>query len=218
MSDRIPNDAYMTPPALAIEMCRTARYWWRRWFPGYPRTRVLEPGCGTGNILDALRDWCPPSVIRGVDIDTDMVSLCLAKGHVVTQMDFLGEDSLDDPYQLIIGNPPYTYAQPFIEKSLAMLDTPGMLVFLTRLGLLAGQRRYSALHSVHPPSHVTVLPWRPSFIQTENSKTDKYDYMICIWTKPRYPTSLDWLIPPDEALPLLDEETNGSANAEESPS
>jgi glycosyltransferase involved in cell wall biosynthesis/SAM-dependent methyltransferase len=51
------------------------------------KAHVVDIGSGRGEMLDLLRD--AGVAARGVDIDTEMVAYCRAKGHTVEQMDAL---------------------------------------------------------------------------------------------------------------------------------
>jgi release factor glutamine methyltransferase len=79
--------------------------------------RALDLGTGSGNIAIALAKFVPQSRIVGVDISAQALELAIfnAKQHsVLDRIQFIYDDFLvilkqkpEDPYDLIISNPPY---------------------------------------------------------------------------------------------------------------
>jgi hypothetical protein len=82
---------------------------------------------------------------------------------------------------IIIGNPPFSQAEPFIRHALQWLPTDGILVFLLRLSFLEGQKRRDGLFSEHPPRAVAVCSKRPSF--TGDGKTNATAFAAFLWRK-----------------------------------
>jgi hypothetical protein len=82
-------------------------------------------------------------------------------------------------YDLIIGNPPYEYAEEFVRQSLRYLAPTGRIVFLLRLAFLESQERGVGLWREHPPYRVLTCSKRPSF--TGNGKTDSAAYAVYYW-------------------------------------
>ncbi|WP_323784050.1 DUF4942 domain-containing protein [Leisingera sp.] len=67
---------------------------------------VLEPSCGCGRIMDAVRETNPKARITGVEYDSGRVQESRAKGHQVYQANFL-EAAPNPVFDLVIMNPPF---------------------------------------------------------------------------------------------------------------
>lgn len=132
--------------------------------------RTLDPCCGDGAILEAVR---PFGHAYGIEIDEGRAEAARAKCHVVKVADALAlpRGAWDQP-DAIVTNPPFALALPFLERALAEVAEGGTVAFLLRLAWMAGQKR-AAFHRAHP-SDVYVLSRRPSF--TANGKSDSAEY------------------------------------------
>ena len=82
-------------------------------------------------------------------------------------------------FDLIIGNPPYEYAEEFTRRALQLLAPEGRIVYLFRLAFLEGQDRGVGLWLDHPPYRVATCSRRPSF--TGDGKTDSTAYACYYW-------------------------------------
>jgi len=148
---------------------------------------ILEPSAGQGVFINAIKNKHPDSQITGVEIDPNATTPEGADEWI--SGDFL-KQKISKRYDLAIGNPPYGLALEFVQKCLLHSDNTIMLL---RLGFLASIKR-SEFYRQNPPSHVHVLPNRPSFT---GASTDKYEYCFMSWgTATR--TELHWLptVPP----------------------
>ncbi len=151
---RIDQDAYSTPE-WAVRLL----------LPHLQRGDVLEPCCGEGAIGKVVFEaWGGPhdvyQSIDGVELDGGRSQQALQAGYF-DRID-CGQDYLTRPknrhYPLIITNPPFSLAMPFLEKALQEADT---VAFLLRLAWLASAER-NGFHRQNP-SDLIVLPKRPSF-------------------------------------------------------
>lgn len=66
-------------------------------------------------------------------------------------------------YDIIIGNPPFSLAKEFVEKSLDLLNENGVLIFLLRTAFLESKKRFEFWQS-NPVTGLYVLSKRPSFL------------------------------------------------------
>lgn len=106
---------------------------------------VWEPACGGGHMAIELER-------NGVTvIATDLYD----RGHGQGGVDFLAAQSLAAPY--IVTNPPYKYAQEFVEHSIE-LGADKIAMFL-KLTFLEGQKRRK-LFNKYPPKTVAVFTKR----------------------------------------------------------
>jgi hypothetical protein len=98
------NDSYETPPWVTDAIVRHLRSL---------ALHVWEPAAGSGQMVDAL--GCAGFQVTATDI--------------ATGVDFLDCDALpSDAIQAIVTNPPYTYAEPFIEHALLLTKPVGGVV------------------------------------------------------------------------------------------
>ena len=117
MLTRAPKQFYPTPKAV-LEHMDLGHYIERA-------SRILEPSCGDGRILDFIADRMNrDSQLFGIEIDAERAAACRAKGHAVLQTNFL--DHPPEPsFDLIVMNPPFfgrtwkkhvKHAQRFLAK------------------------------------------------------------------------------------------------------
>lgn len=159
---------------------------------------ALDPGAGTGVWGRALKKFFPEAEIHAIEIQN------LPKNDNYTG--WIRGDFLDDAVQehldfymatknerinLIIGNPPYKYAEEFIRKGLEIIPDEGYLIFLLRIDFLGSIKRGEGLFKDYPPNKVIVSSRRPSF--TGDRKTAGDNYCVGVWKgRPELPTILDW--------------------------
>lgn len=148
---------------------------------------IMDPGCGQGPWGKAAKVRWPGAAVTGVDIDP---GICEEYDKVI-KGDFLQLSKSTEPYDLIIGNPPYKFTEEFVRKSLDILSGNGQIIFLLRLNFLASRKRSTGLFKDHPPKAVYVLSTRPSF--TGDNKADDSEYALFVWAAGnKAPTEVHW--------------------------
>ena len=140
--------------------------------------RVLEPSAGNGNVCKMYKQYYPKARITAIELDEGFsvplqgVADSCYFGNFLTDFKF-------PKYDVIIGNPPFSLAQEFVEKSLTLLDDNGVLVFLLRTSFLESKKRHNFWQK-NLPSGLLVLSDRPSFT---GKGTDAASYAWFIWEK-----------------------------------
>jgi hypothetical protein len=187
----LPGDPYYTPNWVVRQCCEHV-------LPIVcPNpVSILEPAAGGGEFVRGVAAQFPDAVLHAVDRDSSLAGWPAATESYTA--DFLSwtspivsPDEHDHPYDLIVGNPPYSDAMAFVERSMMLGN---VVVLLLRQGFMSSQRRSAFFHE-HPPTDVFILAHRPSF--TGDNHTDAADYCFISWdvrlTEPGYPTRLRWL-------------------------
>ncbi len=87
--------------------------------------RVLEPSCGKGDILDALKELHPGLSIHAVEQNRALQDVLAAKGHAVEFADFLEHQGT---YDRIVMNPPFDADSEHVQHAYALLAPAGRLV------------------------------------------------------------------------------------------
>jgi hypothetical protein len=133
---------------------------------------VLDPCAGRGAILRALRDAAGVrSGATGIEIDAGRAEYCRSEAGGWLRVDH--GDALSVGWgrpPLVVANPPYSQAEAFVRRALAMVAPGGTVAMLLRLGFAAGLARV-ALHRERA-ADVLVLPRRPSFTGRGTDSTD----------------------------------------------
>ena len=138
--------------------------------------QVLEPSAGNGNIVRAIHKMYPEKSITAIEIRSEEYESIVRCSNKVIIDDFLTMNN-NGKFDIIIGNPPYSKAQEFIEKSLNLLSYSGILIFLLRTSFLESVKRHEFWQN-HPLAGLYTLSKRPSFTGTG---TDSASYSWFIW-------------------------------------
>ena len=117
--ERADKDYYATEPAATDWLCNIEP------FTG----PILEPSCGEGHISRQL-------MAHGYEV----VSRDLAARGFGEVADFLSSDNVQWDGD-IVTNPPYAFAQEFVEKALAIIPEGRKVAMFLKLTFLEGKKR-----------------------------------------------------------------------------
>ncbi len=110
---------------------------------------IWECACGEGHLSKILGEW-------GYNVrSTDLID----RGYGKSGVDFLKMQKDDYNGEMIITNPPYKFAQEFVEHALAISDEGSYICMFLKLTFLEGQTR-RALFDIAPPYKVLVFSAR----------------------------------------------------------
>lgn len=138
---------------------------------------VLEPSAGNGNICKVFKEYYPDKDLTAVELrEEEYNNLCRLNIDDVIINSYY---NIRDKFDIIIGNPPYSEAQEFIEHSFELLKENGILIFLLRTNFLESKKRYE-FWKKYPLSKLYTLSKRPSFT---GKGTDATSYSWFIWDK-----------------------------------
>lgn len=150
---RHPSDFYETPA-----WCTRAIL--RRFGGPIPGVRtVLDPACGRGAILNVVRELWPYVVTIGFELDGERAEIARSRGHHVTTADALTLSAERWQADLIVQNPPFKFAMPFVERSVGCAAVGA--ISLQGIDFAASKAR-AAFWKQHP-ADMHVLSRRPSF-------------------------------------------------------
>lgn len=145
-----------------------------------PGHLILEPSAGNGNIIEALRNRGYENHITAIELREEERYKLVGKADRVAILDYLTVEWREiGTYDVIIGNPPYSLAQEFIDKSLSLLRPRGRLILLLRTNFLESKKRFEWWQD-KIPSGLYVLSKRPSFT---GKGTDATSYSWFIWER-----------------------------------
>ncbi len=178
---RRKQDLYPTPPAVA-EAILSRIDGYRPYGLSLPN-RVLDIGSGEGVWGHAARRLWGPNVLRPFIEGVEIRGLGLPKGYSSTFTgDFLAMP-LHIPFNLIMGNPPYSIKNEIVMKVFneGWLVPGGHMVFLLPLQFLQGRWRFKNMFQPLPLAKVMVIVDRVSFYKTEKSSTNDTSYAAFYW-------------------------------------
>lgn len=161
--ERQSEDYYATDPIAATWLCKLEH------FDG----PILEPSCGEGHLSKELQR-------NGYDV----VSRDIVDRGFGEVADFLSIDNVEWNGD-IVTNPPYKYAQEFVEKALQIIPEGKKVAMFLKLTFLEGKSRKELFRSA-PPHTVYVSSSRlkcamnGDFDATQGSATA---YAWFVWVK-----------------------------------
>lgn len=172
MRPRDARDFYPTPEGLVLAILHAIAPWVSL---NERSPRILDVGAGHGIWGKIVRKLWPHAHIAGVDnhFHHPRVSGVYDVWFVCDFLEFNWEG-----YDIIIGNPPYKYAEEFVRHAHKFCDS---VIYLLRLAFLESQTRLYGLWQEIIPIIVWVLGRRPSF--TGDGKTDATAYAVYWWNK-----------------------------------
>ena len=131
--ERQSDDYYATEPKATEWLCRLEQF----------EGRILEPSCGEGHMSEVLKAAGYEVVSRdlvdrgyGEEADVLAIDNQVWDGNIVT-------------------NPPYKYAQQFVEKALSIIPEGKKVAMFLKLTFLEGKARRALFRST-PPIRVWV--------------------------------------------------------------
>lgn len=132
--ERADKDYYATEPAATEWLCRLEKF----------NAPILEPSCGEGHISKVLLQ-------HGYEVESrDLAD----RGFGMGGMDFLCPNF--EPWAGdIITNPPYAFAQEFVERALTMVQPGRKVAMFLKLTFLEGKKRRTLFRN-HPPRRIWV--------------------------------------------------------------
>ena len=139
---------------------------------------MLEPSAGNGNIVKILKEKYPDKNITSLELREEEYNNLNELSDRVVIDDFLYRN-IQNKYDIIIGNPPYSLAIEFVKKSLNCLKDDGILIFLLRTAFLESRGRYKFWQE-NPLTGLLTLSKRPSFT---GHGTDATSYSWFVWDK-----------------------------------
>jgi len=160
---RVKDDFYATPPSSTRKLLELYK------FKG---KKFLEPCCGAGHLAKVVQEFYPDIEITAFDL--------VDRGYGEGGVDFLTYET-DERFDFIITNPPYKYAQEFIERSLTLVRPKGTVAMFLKLQFLEGVGRASFFEK-YPPKYIYVFsarqsPWMNGNPVNEHGK--KWATTIC---------------------------------------
>ena len=120
--------------------------------------RVLEPSAGNGNIVEVVKRN-GKNTVTSVELRSEEADNLRAVSDKVIISDFLKFET-DDKFDFIIGNPPYSLAQEFLEKCFEIADKNTRIIMLLRTNFLESKKRCEFWQK-HPVNGLYVLSKRP---------------------------------------------------------
>lgn len=128
--ERADKDYYATEPSATEWLCRLEQF----------SKFILEPSCGEGHMSEVLK-------AHGYEV----VSRDLADRGYGEVADFL---SAENRYWIgdIVTNPPYAFAQEFVEKAIQIVQEGSKVAMFLKLTFLEGKGRARLFENYPPPS------------------------------------------------------------------
>ena len=169
LPDRVEDDVYNTPEPVVqhlVDIIRHERVVAKETFAPY---HVLDIGAGAGVWGKFIKNTYHHCLLSGVE------SRILPPPEYYDEW-YEDNDFIDftapQPYDLILGNPPYLHTKPLIElikHALYMLEHRGWLALLLKENFLFGTQRKAEIFDKFPPYQVWNISNRVPFTGPANT-------------------------------------------------
>ena len=139
--------------------------------------QVWECACGEGHLSQRMNDLLPHLSIRNSDL--------VDRGFNCEIIDFLKYNNPDSFSGEIITNPPYKYAQEFVEKAIETITAGHLVCMFLKLTFLEGQKR-KKMFEKYPPKTVCVSSERLKCALNgdfDNTGSSAAAYAWFVWEK-----------------------------------
>lgn len=156
--ERADKDYYATEPAATEWLCKLEQF----------SKFILEPSCGEGHMSEVLKR-------HGYNV----VSRDLADRGYGEVADFLSDDNTRWDGD-IVTNPPYAFAQQFVEKALAIIPTGCKVAMFLKLTFLEGKGR-AKMFETTPPHSGMGQPLTPEVCQERRLRAfPRLRHLLCL--------------------------------------
>ncbi len=162
IGDREQHDYYATDPKAIPILFNEETF-----------TNVWECACGEGWLSNEIQKY---GVLKR---SSDLVN----RGYGEVGVDFLSIDNMSWDGD-IITNPPYRYAQEFVEKALQIIPTGNKVAMFLKLQFMEGQKR-KVMFKNYPPKTIYVSSSRIKCYKNGNNdyKNSAIAYAWYVWEK-----------------------------------
>lgn len=163
--DRAEFDYYATDP-IAIDALLSVEK---------PQNNIWENACGEGHLSNRLKEL-------GYEVTTsDIIDRNGCVDQIIDFLSFTGNWHGD-----ILTNPPYKYAQEWVEKSMKILRENSKMYLFLKLTFLEGQKRRKMFEK-YPPKYVYVFSKRIQVARNGDpemfKKSSAAAYAWFVWQK-----------------------------------
>lgn len=162
-AEREDNDFYATEPKALILLLERETF----------DDLIWEPACGKGHLSEVLKQ--SGYIVKSTDL--------VDRGYGKSGVDFL---KCTTPFNGdIITNPPYKYAQKFVEHALELIPNGHKVAMFLKLTFLESKNRRSLFESNPPPFYICLIEqtavrkrWRLRYLsQSRNSSSIRLVHM-----------------------------------------
>jgi len=181
-AEKLARDTFPTPYNIASAAVHALRLPYRADEP----LMVLDVGAGNGVWGTCFKERYPQSILHGCEVRD--VPMPAGYDRWFTT-DFL---TVGGQYDVLVGNIPFSLAEPFIRHGLTLLAPQGRMVFLLRAQFNGGQDRYRQFwKDVHLEAEYYCASRMP-FITKINKQTGRREPASDVWDYSLFQFANEW--------------------------